>query len=236
MKAVKIFIVVFSFTVLLGCKEEYSFKRDVRHRIEEDAKNIIANDYSRERSKRLFDLISSSTNNLLRIKLFTEWGDSVLAAKIPVHTNDYRVLRRIIGNVEDRILQEVTWGLQDDCEGAKENVFDMRFKLVEWQEDRLDELLAISKKFSSRFDFQYSRWEECYTVLFHSYRGAIDMMESKWFTNDLRVRKTPPEVKERIRVKIENFLGRKMRTEKEVDANWGRAREIYRKGKKYRLL
>ena len=112
----------------------------------------------------------------------------------------------------------------------------MRIKLIEWQEDRLDELLVISKKFNSRFDFKYIEWKDCYTALFYSYRGAIDMMESKWFTNDLRVRKTPPEVKDRIRVKIENFLGRKMRTEKEVDANWGRAREIYRKGKKYRLL
>ena len=236
MKAIKIFLAVFSFAVLSGCKKEYSFEDEVKCKIEEDVKNICADVNAKERTKALFNLISSNTNNSLRIKLYTKWGNDVLAAKMPMQTNDYLTLRRIIGRVKDRILTEVSWGLQDDCEGAKENVFDMRIKLIEWQEDRLDELLVISKKFNSRFDFKYIEWKDCYTALFYSYRGAIDMMESKWFTNDLRVRKTPPEVKDRIRVKIENFLGRKMRTEKEVDANWGRTREIYRKGKKYRLL
>ena len=128
MKAIKIFLAVFSFAVLSGCKKEYSFEDEVKCKIEEDVKNICADVNAKERTKALFNLISSNTNNSLRIKLYTKWGNDVLAAKMPMQTNDYLTLRRIIGRVKDRILTEVSWGLQDDCEGAKENVFDCDFQ------------------------------------------------------------------------------------------------------------
>jgi hypothetical protein len=146
MKAMKIVLTLFLSAALAGCKDNVSFEEAVIREIERDVKSICAEDWGENQTKVVFKLISSNTNNSLRIKLFTMWGDAILAAKIPMQTNDYLLLSRMIDKAEDRIIYEISSGLNVQCEGAKEDLFDMRFKLIEWQKKRLDDLLVVSKK------------------------------------------------------------------------------------------
>lgn len=231
MKITKIWAVIFVCVALFGCSRERTPEEILEESIEVDVKNVLGDKWVNI-NKDLLRSISACSNNSVRIKLFQKWGDGVLAVKMPMQTNDYLALCRICNRVEERILKEVSWGLIDECEGSKEMAFEMRFKLIDWQKKRMDELLAVAGKVAK--DGYHDRmWRHCYTALFLSYKSNICMMEWKWFPHDLKVRKTPQEEKDRIQRRIENYLGRKMKKSEEVDWEW--ETEIYKKVRKEEL-
>ena len=230
----KIVLTMFLSAALAGCKDNISFEEVVIREIERDVKSICAEDWGENQPKVVCKLISSNTNNSLRIKLFTMWGDAILAAKIPMQTNDYLLLSRMIDKVEDRIIYEISSGLNVQCEGAKEDLFDMRFKLIEWQKKRLDELLVVSKKIG-KDEYQGMRWRDCYTALFHSYRANLNRLEFWWYPYELEFRRTPKDEMDRVRKNIEKFLGRKLRTPEDARANREWETEIYKKVRRREL-
>ena len=234
MKAMKIVLTLFLSAALAGCKDNISFEEAVIREIEQDVKSIYAEDWGENQTKVVFKLISSNTNNSLRIKLFTMWGDAILAAKIPMQTNDYYALRRITSKVTDRIRNDISSGLEVHCEGAKEELFDMRFKLIEWQKKCLDELLVVSQKIG-KDEYQGMRWRDCYTVLFHSYRANLNNLEFWWYPYELEFRRTPKDEMDSVRKKIEKFLGRKLRTPEDARANREWETEIYKKVRRREL-
>ena len=234
MKVMKIVLTMFLSAALAGCKDNISFEEVVIREIERDVKSICAEDWGENQPKVVCKLISSNTNNSLRIKLFTMWGDAILAAKIPMQTNDYLLLSRMIDKVEDRIIYEISSGLNVQCEGAKEDLFDMRFKLIEWQKKRLDELLVVSKKIG-KDEYQGMRWRDCYTALFHSYRANLNRLEFWWYPYELEFRRTPKDEMDRVRKNIEKFLGRKLRTPEDARANREWETEIYKKVRRREL-
>ena len=231
MKKNRIFFAIFVLAIILGCSKEPTFEEIIEERIKEDVREIL-----KERSvninKDLLHSISDCTNNSLRIKLLIKWGEDVLAANMPMQTNDYFALSRIIGRVEDRIRQEVTWGLMDACDGAKLKAFEMRFKLMDWQKRRMEEMLDISGTVA-KDGYHDMMWRDCYTGLFLAYRSNICMMESKWYPYDLDVRKTPQDEKDRIKNMIETYFGRKIKKPEEVDRQW--ETETFRKVSKRQL-
>ena len=230
----KIVLTMFLSAALAGCKDNISFEEVVIREIERDVKSICAEDWGENQPKVVCKLISSNTNNSLRIKLFTMWGDAILAAKIPMQTNDYLLLSRMIDKVEDRIIYEISSGLNVQCEGAKEDLFDMRFKLIEWQKKRLDELLVVSKKIG-KDEYQGMRWRDCYTALFHSYRANLNRLEFWWYPYELEFRRTPKDEMDRVRKNIEKFLGRKLRTPEDARANREWETEMYKKVRRREL-
>ena len=233
MNAMKIVLIMFLSAALLGCKEDVPFEEAVKRIIEQDVKNIYADINSTECSQTIVKLISSSPDNLARINLFTQWGNAVLAAKMPIQTNDFYFLSRVVDRVEDRIRSEIVRGLQTS-EAGEEVAFEMQFRLIQWLDERLKELFVISKRIE-KDENQCMMWRNCYRKVFSTYRSNINMLEYKWFPVDLDFRNVSQVIKERIRVNIEKFLGRKMRTPDEVRSNWNWETEIYQKVDKYQL-
>ena len=83
MKAIKIFLAVFSFAVLSGCKKEYSFEDEVKCKIEEDVKNICADVNAKERTKALFNLISYLFIKSFKYRILSLTRDETLCSISP---------------------------------------------------------------------------------------------------------------------------------------------------------
>jgi hypothetical protein len=71
--------------------------------------------------------------------------------------------------------------------------------------------------------------------LFSFYRLTINALESNWFPVEIEIYKMPQDVQDRIRLKIEQCLGRKVRTPEEVNSDWEWETETYKKVKRREL-
>ena len=226
-------------TLLFGCEKNPSFEDEVVCRIAENVRELYYEDIKSserfDKSKALAHSILSNTNTAMRIKFFSLWGNAVLGAKIPISTNDYQKLDRMLSRVKYIVRDDIMSGLRN-CEGGEEALFDMCIKFIEWHRTHIKKLLAVSdsfKKAQEKFMFPtnchiYSgldisplgRWKSCYHILIGGYYSNVNMLEGRWLPHELKMRKIPCEVRDRIRAKIENCLGRTLRTETEVSRDY----------------
>ena len=230
MKKILAILLLFSMPFWIG--REFSFEDVVRNRIEERIQDIyIEGIHIKERWRRedeLLYLIGSDTNTATRIRLYSLWGAELLAAKMPIYTNDYEMLDRILYRADKLVEGNVTLGLKN-CSGGVEALYDMRLKLIEWQKKHLEELLAASKSVQ-KDDLNTVRWwRHCYRSLFGMYRSVVNRLEGWWIPHEFEVYKVPQDVRERIRTKVEKCLGRKIRPPEEALRRRDWDTETYRK-------
>ena len=235
MKVGKIFLMpIFLFQILVGCNRETSFEDAVNDAIDQNVRDACTFPVSREKRRQLYDLISSNTNVAFRLNCFLRWGDKILDADLPMSTNDYRRLTRILGGAMDIVREDVVSGLKN-CKGSEDSAFDMRLKLIKWQQHHLDELIDMSKNIEKSDEDRIRWWRHCYCYLFSFYRLTINALESNWLPVEIEIYKMPQDVQDRIRLKIEQCLGRKVRTPEEVNSDWEWETETYKKVKRREL-
>jgi hypothetical protein len=227
----KTLALIFLLLASFGCRKAISFEDRVRNKIKESVEDIYIEGHHamewRNRNKELSNLIRSDTNSATRINLYSLWGDAILAAKMPIPSDDYHSLARILGRVNKLVDGDVTLGLKN-CQSGVEALFDMRLKLIEWQKKIMDELLVAEKEIDKNDEYRAKGWRYSYSVVLGGYTSIVDRLEGWWIPYEFEFYKVPKNVRGRIRAKIEKSLGRKIRSPEEALKNRDWA-DIYHK-------
>jgi hypothetical protein len=191
---------------------------------------------SLKQNAELSQLISSNTNEALRVRYFTKWAKELLSTTIrDIESDNPRRCMLFIYDIIDREIES-----KFRCvTGGEVLRFDLKLDLIDWLRNRLDE---VGRFYADKwgdfdvaphlYDEKRTRWHECYISLYHCYRSSITRLESGSDYYDLLEVKM--EIREEIIRKIEKRLGRKMRSPESARAYsvWAAENEKLRKIKR----
>ena len=171
------------------------------------------------------------TNSELRAACYVRWIDELCA--LDVSNLDYNRQAYCIDEVLDATRNGGS--MLDDCMASDswlEVVVDSWLKGLSWGRKQIDRLKPTMPTGSS-YDYgkidertqwnssEYSQWQNCYSTAWWSYHTALRLIEGEGFGEKFDSQClgffVSPMAREKAKKKIEEFLGRKMRTEAECE-------------------
>jgi len=162
--------------------------------------------------------ILSMTNVSERVEMLRVFSDALLTADLT--SDGYGQQACLIAQIP-RIQRRVRFGLECAGVGVEED-YALRMNLIEWSRKQLSLLKPVRKvdpHDGTQDNARWRSWYYCYNHAFSSYRYEINDIELR-FERDTKA--LPEERRAKLKAKIEQCLGRPMKTREAVlaDKNW----------------
>ena len=172
-----------------------------------------------------FDALRGITNSDRRAACYVRWVDDL--CKLDVSNLDYLRQRYCIREVLEATCRGY-WMVDEYriSDSWMEVFIDSCLKGLSWGWKQIDRLKPTMPTGSS-YDYgkigestqwnssEYSQWRHCYSTAWWSCQNALAAIEGSHFDSICRGRAVSAVAREKAKKKIEEFLGRKMRSEEE---------------------
>ena len=163
------------------------------------------------------EAIRGITNTERRAACYVRWVDDL--CKLDVSNLDYLLqsycIREVLDATRDGQHMVDEYHLPDSW---MDITIDSRLKGLSWGRKQVERLKPTMPTGSS-YDYgnyrEYSQWRDCYLSACGDYRDASAHIEYMHFDSLCRGRAVSAAAREKVKKKIEKFLGRKMRNEEE---------------------
>ena len=166
----------------------------------------------RQMANQLIKEVDVVSNKNIAVRMVCDFVDKVITLDIAGLDYDrQRKTMQVISDVcifKDSIAHKAAW-----MSGKVELAYDLQIKILRWQLKQIERLRPQKDVIFNEMDVEtrekYSKWRDCYVTIVASFEQAIRKIENI----ELPVVKEIASVEEyeRIKMKMEEFLGRDLR-------------------------
>ena len=176
--------------------------------------------------------ILSMTNPVARTECRNAFTDTFLSFDFASSGLDYRTQGDLLGSIP-KLVEGALFGPMWEGDELL-NVYEVRFKLVDWHRQQLVRLKPTRKNDphdGKTLSEEMKEWRRCYIGTFVSLRSLLFRLEDWWFPDEMG--KLSVEQRESIRVGVEKCLGHPIRSRDEIRAAPKWETEEYREVKSF---
>ena len=176
--------------------------------------------------------ILSMTNPVARMECRNAFAGVLLSFDFTSSGLDYRTQGDLLGSIP-KLVEGALFGPMWEGDELL-NVYEVRFKLVDWHRQQLVRLKPTRKNDphdGKTLSEEMKEWRRCYIGTFVSLRSLLFRLEDWWFPDEMG--KLSVEQRESIRVGVEKCLGHPIRSRDEIRAAPKWETEEYREVKSF---